>query len=363
LPLAGATIALFFGGSSVGDERLSLKPVSFASLAGWREDDHAAALGALLKSCRKARKPDKACRAALKLGKNASRPAARAFFEAHYRPHVVSSVTEPGFVTGYYEPELRGSRTRRGKLQIPVYRRPGDLITLKPDTERARHNDGVTGVRRTAQGQVPYFTRAEIDGGALKGRGLELLYLDDPVELFFLQVQGSGRVRLADGTTLRLGYAAKNGHPYTSIGKRLVEMGAGAPSDMTMEGVKAWLRADPKRGRALMHENRSYVFFRELKGSEGRDGPIGAQGVALTPGRSLAVDTAYHKLGLPIFVAAPDLATQGGKPFRRLMVAQDVGSAIRGRERGDIFWGSGDAAGAVAGRTRYPAKFHVLLSK
>ena len=209
---------------------------------------------------------------------------------------------------------------------------------------------------------MPYYTRAEIDGGALAGRGLELLYLDDPVELFYMQVQGSGRVRLPDGSAIRLTYAGKNGHPYTSIGKLLVERGEIAKGDMNMEAVKAWLHADPARGRALMEENRSYVFFREL-GRRGQRGPLGAEGVPLTPGRSLAVDAAYHKLGLPVFVAAPDLADEAGRPFQRLMIAQDVGSAIRGPERGDIFFGTGEAAGAIAGGAAHPARFFILLPK
>ena len=177
-----------------------------------------------------------------------------------------------------------------------------------------------------------------------------------------MQIQGSGRVRLTDGSWVRLGYAAKNGHPYTSIGKRLAERGD-RPKDLTMEGLKSWLRADPARGRALMQENKSYVFFRELPEAEAGAGPVGAQGVALTPGRSLAVDAAYHKLGLPVFVAAPDLKGEDGKPFRRLMIAQDVGSAIRGPERGDIFFGTGEAAGAIAGGAAHPARFFILLPK
>jgi membrane-bound lytic murein transglycosylase A len=174
-----------------------------------------------------------------------------------------------------------------------------------------------------------------------------VLYLADPVELFFMQVQGSARLRLPGGATVRLSYARKNGYPYTSISKRLV-------------GIKEW-RAAPERGRKLMWENRSYVFFRVLDDKEWEAGPIGAQGVALTPGRSPAVDVSYHALGLPIFVEAPQLAGLDGAPFRRLMIAQDVGSAIKGSERGDIFWGSGDGAGAIAGTTLAPAQFIVLL--
>lgn len=361
LPILGliAMIALLIGGCDVSEDKVSFKPVDFADLPGWEDDDHAAAFRALLTSCRKAKEPDAACVAALALGDTAGSAAARQFFERHFMPHAVEGGSPKGFVTGYYEPEVKGARELGGKFTVPVYGRPADLVTLKPDDERARFNGEITGLRETKDGPQPYYTRGEIDGGALQGRGLELLYLDDPVELFFMQVQGSGRVRFADGSAVRLGFAAKNGHPYTSIGKRLVEMGEGKPADLTMDGVKAWLRADSERGRKLMHENRSYVFFREIEG----DGPIGAQGVALTPERSLAVDTEYHKLGLPIFVVAPDLVTQGGTPFRRLMVAQDVGSAIRGPERGDIFWGSGADAGAIAGRTRHDAKFYVLLPK
>jgi membrane-bound lytic murein transglycosylase A len=218
-------------------------------------------------------------------------------------------------------------------------------------------------MRRMGEKLVPYHTRADIDAGALEGKGLELLYLDDPVELFFMQVQGSGRVKLRDGSWVRLGYAAKNGHSYTSIGKLLAARGEGRPKDLTMEGLKRWLRADPARGRALMQENKSYVFFRELPEGEAGDGPVGAQGVSLTPGRSLAVDAHYHRLGLPVFVTADELMSEGGRPFRRLMIAQDVGSAIKGPERGDIFWGTGEAAGAIAGVTRHGARFHVLLPK
>jgi membrane-bound lytic murein transglycosylase A len=167
-------------------------------------------------------------------------------------------------------------------------------------------------------------------------------------------------VRLTNGSWVRLGYAAKNGQPYTSIGKLLVERGEKRPQALTMEGLKSWLRADPGRGRALMHENASYVFFRELPQAEAGEGPVGAQGVPLTAGRSLAVDAAYHALGTPIFVMAPDLVV-GGAPFRRLMIAQDVGSAIRGPQRGDIFFGTGEAAGAIAGTTKQAARFYILL--
>ncbi len=345
------------------NEAIRLVAVSFAGLDGWREDDHAAAFHALLKSCRKASSPDPVCAAAIALGDCVDRETARAFFETHYTPHAVHGSEQQGLVTGYYEPEVQGSRERNGTFQVPVYGCPHDLVTLIPDTERARFNDRITGVRQTAEGQTPYYTRGEIDAGALSGRLLELLYLDDPVELFYMQVQGSGLVRLRDGSRVRLTYAGKNGYPYTSIGKLLIERGAMAPDGVSMAAVKAWLHADLERGRALMAENRSYVFFRELAEDEAGDGPLGAEGVALTPERSLAVDASYHKLGLPVFLTVPELSTPEGAAFRRLMIAQDVGSAIRGPERGDIFWGTGEAAGAIAGSTYHKARFHVLLPK
>jgi membrane-bound lytic murein transglycosylase A len=360
IALAGL-VALVIWWWNLEEEGIRLEPVSFAAIEGWAADDHLAAFATFLKSCRKRPASNSACEQALALGDKPDRAAAQRFFEANFVPHRVVEES-PGMVTGYYEPEVNGSRERKGKFQVPVYRRPDDLVQVKPDLMRAFYNDSLSVMRQAGDELVPYYTRAEIDAGALKGKGLELLYLDDPVELFFMQVQGSGRVKLPDGTFVRLGYAAKNGHAYTSIGKRLAERVEDRPKDLTMEGLKSWLRADPARGRRLMQQNKSYVFFAELPQAQAGEGPIGAQGVTLTPGRSLAVDTLYHALGTPIFVAAPELAVDGA-PFRRLMIAQDVGSAIRGKERGDIYWGSGDAAGAIAGTTTEAAQFYIVLPR
>ena len=344
-------------------EPINFRAVEFAEIAGWADDAHELALAALVKSCRRSGSQIPACKAALALGDNPSREAARAFFETHYSPHTIGGYSSSGFVTGYYEPEVRGSRERTGVFQLPVYRRPDDLVTLVPDTYRARFNEQLTAMRRDGNELVPYYTREEIEAGALDDQDLELLYLDDPVELFSLQVQGSGLVRLGDGSTTRLSYAGKNGYPYTSIGKLLVERGEMALDAASMDSLKAWLRADPERAKRLMQENRSYIFFRELWAHEMEAGPIGAEGVALTPGRSLAVDASYHVLGTPIFVAAPGLKDEAGRPFQRLMIAQDVGSAISGPERGDIFFGSGAAAGALAGTTHQDAKFFILVPR
>jgi membrane-bound lytic murein transglycosylase A len=370
LLLAGiaATIGfyLLLRGIKVEEPGISFEPVRFAAIEGWEDDDQAAAFQALLRSCARIKRDSpsiEACAAAKELAAKGAvtRDAARAFFELHYTPYEVKGAPGPGKVTGYYEPEIEGAREKSDKFTVAAYAKPDDLVSVRPDEMRAKDSaEGVlTAMRKTDDGLVPFYTREEIDKGALSGRKLELVYLD-PVELFFMQVQGSGRVRLADGTHLRLGYSTKNGHPYTSIGKKLVELGEGKPKSMTMDGIKEWLRADRERGNKMMWENKSYVFFRLLDEKEGEDGPIGAQGVSLTPGRSLAVDPQFHALGLPVFVEAPEAKDETRSPFRRLMIAQDVGSAIKGVERGDIYWGSGDEAGAIAGSTLALAKFYVL---
>ncbi len=234
-------------------------------------------------------------------------------------------------------------------------------MNVVDDTRRGALKPGaLTHVRKTATGTEPYFTRAEIEGGALKGKGLELLYFADPVDVFFMQIQGSGRVKLTDGTTVRVHYDGKNGHPYSSIGRYLMEKALFAADRMSMSALATWLRADPERGKQVMWQNTSYVFFREIKDETGA--PLGAMRVPLTPERSLAIDTAYHALGTPVYVSVPTMKhVPNASPFNRLMVGQDVGSAIRGAERGDIYFGSGDAAGKLAGTTKHPGKFFVLV--
>lgn len=325
-------------------------PCSFADLDGWADDDHAAALRALMN-------------AALPDGPDLLLETdARAFFESGFSPFAASAET-PGFVTGYYEPELRGSLKRSPRFCVPIYGCPRDLVTTIAETHRAAHNESLTGFRLTSDGMVPYFTRAEIEAGALDGRGLVILYTDDPVDLFFMHVQGSGLVHLEGGGSLRLTYSGKNGHPYTSLARVLVDLGELEAGDIDMDVLKAWLRADLQRGRALMRMNASYIFFSVLPDNEAARGPHGAAAVPLTPGRSLAVDPTHIPLGTPVFVTVPDLTDENGAPFRRLMIAQDVGSAIRGPQRGDIFFGTGAAAGAIAGRIRFAAQFHVLKRK
>jgi membrane-bound lytic murein transglycosylase A len=359
------------------------RPVTFGDLPGWQQDDHLAAFKTFLASCGRviARGRDRAeagnrgpqrpttalvavCTEAIKVADEIdTKAAARAFFEASFTPNAVVKKGQAGLLTGYYEPVLMGSRTPQGPYGTPIYKRPHDLINVVHDTRRGTLKPGsLTHVRKTATGTEPYFTRAEIDSGALKGKGLELLYLTDSVDIFFMQIQGSGRVKLTDGTTVRVHYDGKNGYPYSSIGRYLVDK-AIAPADrMSMAALMTWLRADPERGRQVMWQNLSYVFFREIKDDVGS--PLGAMQVPLTPERSLAIDTAYHALGTPVYVSAPTMKhVPKAAPFNRLMVGQDVGSAIRGAERGDIYFGSGDTAAKVAGGTKHPGRFFVLVPK
>jgi membrane-bound lytic murein transglycosylase A len=355
-----------------------LERVTFADLPGWESDDHLAAFETFLKSCdavgKVASKPvakaasqckasiddlAAACRVAQSMN-SPTKKSAKTFFETQFVPHRVAQANLNGLLTGYYEPVLEGSRTAQGKFQTPVYKRPPDLVNVVAEEDRASKPEGYTHLRTTAAGDVPFPTRAEIEQGALAGKGLELLYLEDPVEVFFMHIQGSGRIHLTDGTTVRINYDGKNGHPYKSIGRYLIDQGLLAANKVSMAALGNWLRADKARGQQVMWQNQSFIFFRELASDS--EGPMGAMSVALTPGRSLAIDTGYHTLGTPLYVSAPDLghATKD-KRFNRLMVAQDVGSAIKGPERGDIYFGSGEKAGQLAGVTKHAGNFFVLL--
>ena len=361
---------------------ISYQPLTFAQMPGWQEDDHAAAFKAFRKSCDRVLASARNRAAAEQVPPPALPPAAlvaaceavsrhtgavtkgdaKAFFERHFTPNSVVHAGPPGLLTGYYEPLLTGSRTPQGEFQTPIYKRPPDLVNLIDETQRGAVGMSLTHARKTEAGVEPYATRAAIEQGALKDKNLELMYLTDPVEVFFLQIQGSGRVKLTDGTIVRVHYDGKNGHPYSSIGRYLIDKGLLAADKVSMGALKRWLKADPERGKSVMWQNASYVFFRELKGAEQTKGPLGAMQVPLTPGRSLAVDPGHHALGLPIYVSADGMKhVNKVGVFNRLMVAQDVGSAIKGPERGDIYFGSGDAAGRLAGVTKHPGKFVVLL--
>lgn len=296
----------------------------------------------------------------------------RDFFERHFVPFRVDPSDDGedpnhrGQLTGYYEPDVTAARERSDAYPIPLLARPADLVNLVSEADRALGTGSLTHARRTADGHEPYPTRAEIESGILSGHGLEIAWLADPVEAFFLHVQGSGRLVFEDGSHMRVTYDGKNGHPYTSIGSEIAAAGLMDRATMTLQSLCEWLRAHPAEAREFMHRNRSYVFFRTLHPGEA-DAAHGVLETPLHPLRSLAVDTRFHALGAPVFVHAPGLEAPsnvigeraGG--FARLMFAHDVGSAIRGRDRGDIFYGAGAIAGERAGRTNHVATLHPLL--
>jgi len=309
----------------------SAQVLDFAALDGWAEDDHREALAVFGQTCSALREPDWApiCRLAADAGE--TRAGARQFFELLFRPVLIGD--GPALFTGYYEPELPGSLTRTPRFTHPLYAKPPELV----------------------EGRV-YHSRQAIEGGALRGRGLEIAWLDDPVELYFLQVQGSGRVRLADGRVVRFGYGGKNGHPYRSIGQELLRRGTHTMAEVSAQAIKAWVRANPQAGRNLLNSNPSYVFFLRLDGLPADKGPIGAMGRSITTLRSVAIDPAHTPLGAPVWVEK-----DGRDPIRRLMIAQDTGGAIKGVQRADIFYGTGLAAGEAAGRIKDGGRMLVLL--
>lgn len=343
--------------------------ISWDEIAGWREDDARAALLALLDvpAVLHGRPTRPAALAALDRGavEDMGSQQARLVFESHYTPHRLEHDGGRGLLTGYYEPVLEGRRERSTDFTVPIHRRPPELVTLIAEHLRAGADGSLTHAAAIADGVVPFATRAAIEAGALAGRGLELMYFADPVDVFFLQVQGSGLVRLADGSMTRIGYDGKNGHPYSSIGRLLIEAGEIEADEMSLEVLGRWLRADRDRGRRWMQRNASYVFFRELSGSAA-GAPCGVDGIPLTAGRSLAVDAAFNPIGTPVWVEAPTLDVDGrdseSRGLRRLLIAQDVGSAIRGPERGDLFYGTGASAGRWAGSTKHQCRFVVLLA-
>ena len=355
----------------------TLQPANWRDLPGWGGDDLAPALGALLESCKASKSglPADLCAAAAKQV-GAGNGGLQQFFEARFVPHQVvnGDGTREGLITGYYEPLLKGSRKRSKAYAWPLYGVPGDLLTIDlgdqyPDLKGAR-------VRGRLDGRkvLPYWSREEL---AQRGRQLArdvLFWLADPIELFFLQVQGSGRIDLDDGTRARVAYADQNGHPYRSIGRWLVDKGEMKVEQASLDGIRKWARGHPARLDELLNANPSFVFFREVADpnannagrrdgkSAGKDlGPAGTLGVPLTSGRSIAVDPRSIPLGAPVWLATTHPGT--GKPLQRLMNAQDTGGAIKGGVRADYFWGFGPEAGAQAGRMRPQGRLWVLLPR
>ncbi|MBZ6077027.1 murein transglycosylase A [Microvirga puerhi] len=355
-----------------------LEPMAFADLAGWAADDHHAAFAAFRRSCealmaqaselRPAQKPQSSllavCRKALSAGTLAG-DQARAFFETHFSPVAVTPATGDGFLTGYYEPEFQGSRTKDTTYTVPLLARPDDLVTIAQGETLPGIDPGLQAARRTSSGGYePYPDRAAIEDGALGPLARPIVYLREPGEAFIIHVQGSARIRLTDGSFLRVAYAGRNGRPYTSIGRLLVQQGEMDLETMTLAKLMGWLKDHPEAARGLMRQNRSYIFFREATELAPEDGPIGGAGIPLTPGRSLAVDRSLWSYGLPIWIDGTlPFALDRSEPLRRLMIAQDTGSAIVGPARGDFFTGSGEEAGTQAGLMRHPVRFVVLQPK
>jgi membrane-bound lytic murein transglycosylase A len=288
----------------------------------------------------------------------------RGFFERHFRPCRVSpSPANTGFVTGFYEPELVASRVETERFRFPLYGRPDDLVDLDGTNRPAGMDPTFAFGRITGEGVVEYFDRKAIENGALTGGAPVIAWLEDKVDLFFVHVQGAARLRLEDGAIVRVTYAAKSGHPFTGPGGVLADLGEIPREKVTMQSIRAWFRANPHRTDGILWRNRSFIFFREAAVEDADGGPIAAAKVQLTAGRSIAVDRLLHTFGTPFYIDAPALTAFGAKPFRRLMIAQDTGSAIVGAARGDLFAGSGPAAGEIAGIVRHPADFYALVPR
>lgn len=341
-----------------------LQPASWAEIPEWARDPLRDALLAFMRGCPVLEKRSEwkaACAAGAALGTNATERDIAAYFERHFEPHqaINADETTSGMVTGYYEPLLRGNRTRTSKFKYPLYAPPPDLLTidltgLHPDLKNRRLRGRVEGNK-----VVPYLSRGEIDTEPAPLKGGELAWVDDAIEVFFLHIQGSGQVEMPDGERLRLGYADQNGHPFKGLGRLLIQRGELTLEKASMQGIKAWARNNPRKVQEYLNANPSYVFFRELP--KDLPGPIGSLGVPLTAERSIAVDPRVVPLGAPVYLATT--YPNSPRPLNRLMVAQDTGGAIAGGVRVDFFWGFGDAAGNQAGKMRQSGRTWVLLPK
>ncbi len=359
-------------------DRLELVSAGFTDLDGWADDRHSLALGALQRSCKPLLKredihsigPDglggtvadwrEVCMAAKKMI-DSDNVKARKFFETFFLPLLATNNgVATGLFTGYYEPILHGSRVRTGDYNVPIYAKPRDLVTVNLEAFNVSMK-GQRIVGRVTDGRLlPYSDRKEIESGALDGLNLEIAWVNDAIDAFFLHIQGSGQVILIGGGTLRVGYAAKNGHEYFSIGKWLVAEDELSLESVSLQTIRQWLRDNPSRASKVMEKNRSYIFFKNLN----TDGVVGSQGVQLTAERSLAVDVNFVPLGIPVWVNTERPSEDPNKQdtiFRQLLVTQDTGSAIRGQIRGYDFWGNGDIAEKLAGRMKHQGSYYFLL--
>ncbi|WP_274626872.1 murein transglycosylase A [Arvimicrobium flavum] len=352
------------------------KPVEFGQIPGWKADPKAEAFAAFSRCAARIHvKPYRtgtlgvaveafsAAYAEARAIGSIDDDEARAFFERHFVPALVTPAGNSGFVTGFYEPVVEASPHRTERFKAPLLARPTDLVDIDDANRPAGMDPYLAFGRRTADGVSEYCDRRQIETGSIDTAGLALAWLADPVDAFFIHVQGAARLRMTDGRLVRVTYAAKSGHRFTGAGKVLAELGEIPLEQVTMQSIRAWFRAHPDRINEILWRNRSYIFFREAPVEDAALGPVAAAKVPLTPGRSIAVDRLLHTFGTPFFIDAPTLTAFDAKPFRRLMIAQDTGSAITGPARGDLFAGSGDAAGEIAGVVRNDADFYALLPR
>lgn len=348
------------------------EPISFEDMEGWRSDDHEAALSCFRVTARRlSLQPYPTGRlgvtsAALAWTAKAiaeSGLSARQSFEACFTPYRLLTSRKRGYVTGYFEPEIDASPIRTGEFTYPLYRRPDDLVEIDETNRPQDWDPGIHFGRESGSGVKLYPDRAAIDAGALAGKNLEIAWLRDAVEAFFVHVQGSARLIMTNGETWRVGYAGKSGHAYSSIGRLLIEAGEIPKSEMSMVTLREWLKMDHSRAAHWMARNRSYIFFSRLQDANPDLGPVGAAGVALTAGRSLATDHRIHTYGTPVWIATKRSLPHEADPFRRLLIAQDTGSAITGPGRGDLFIGSGREAGELAGSISHECDFIVFMPR
>jgi membrane-bound lytic murein transglycosylase A len=356
------------------------QPLDWANVDGWTNDDHAAAFSTFLASCRAVTAKRRPARDLTQLGDAlksvcdrafAALPldedGARKFFEDNFRPLRINKLSDTaGFLTGYYEPIIEGSRVPTGQFTAPLFRRPPNLVVAgRRKLGDAFPSKGVKVGRRVGRRKiVPYYDRGQIENGALDGWHLEICWLHDQVDVLFAQIQGSARIRLEDGTILRVNYDSHNGWPYTPVGRVLIERSQVPKDEMSMQRIREWMEANPDAAKDVRAQNKSYVFFR-ITDLATEDEAVGAEGVPLVPGRSIAVDRALHTYGTPFFIAAdlPIANEKTATKFRRLVVAQDTGSAIVGPARADIYFGAGDEAARIAGRIKNPGDFVMLLPR
>jgi len=357
------------------------EPVDWADLDGWNNDDHVAAFAAFLTSChtldtKHRRERDlTAIPSALKDICERARDAvpldedgSRKFFEENFRPVRINRLGDSdGFLTGYYEPIIAGSRVPTGEFTAPLYRRPPNLVVSgwrKIGKDAFPSKGALVGRRVGRRKIVPYYTRAEIEDGALDGWHLEICYLHDQVDVLFAQIQGSARIRLEDGTILRVNYDSHNGWPYTPVGRLLVDDKIMTKDQVSMQSIRAWMEANPDQAKEVRRQNKSYVFFR-ITALSTEDEAVGGEGVQLMPGRSIAIDRALHAYGTPFFIEAelPIANQKAETKFDRLVIAQDTGSAIVGPARADIYFGAGDEAARIAGRIKNAGEFIMLIPR